>query len=96
MWDWIKRRRERRRLAAKRAVWSTELDRLGVWAVRKKLDQDAAGHNASVYGFSVGPIEREFVERWLRKKEEAAAPQVGAHRRICGNARRDLGYIAHT
>ena len=35
MWNWIKRRRESRRLAAKHAAWRAELDNLGVWAVQQ-------------------------------------------------------------
>jgi hypothetical protein len=74
--NWIKRRRESRRLAAKHAAWRAELERLGVWAVQKRLDQAGAG--TLVYGFLVGPIEREFVELWLGKKEQAAARQQAA------------------
>lgn len=76
MWNWIERRRESRRLAAKHAAWRAELDRLGVSVVQKKLDQ--AGTGALVYGFLVGPIEREVVELWLSEKEEAAARQQAA------------------
>lgn len=76
MWNWIKRRRESRRLAAKHAAWTAELDRLGVWAVQKRLDQAGAG--TLVYGFLVGPIEREFIDLWLGEKERAAARQQAA------------------
>ena len=76
MWNWIERRRESRRLAAKHAAWRAELDRLGVWVVQKRLNQAGAG--ALVYGFLVGPIEREVVESWLSEKEQAAARQQAA------------------
>ena len=43
MWNWIERRRESRRLAAKHAAWRAELDRLGVWVVQQRLNQAGAG-----------------------------------------------------
>jgi hypothetical protein len=43
----------------------------------EKMDEAGAGA-ASVYGFSRGPIEREFVELWLRQKEQASARQQAA------------------
>ena len=67
--DWIEKWRERKKLAAKQAVWRAELDRFGVWEVRLKLSQAGAG--SFVY-FASGGIEREFVEQWLSKKVEAA------------------------
>ena len=76
MWNWIERRRESRRLAAKHAAWRAELDRLGVSVVQKRLNQAGAG--ALVYGFLVGPIEREFIDLWLGEKERAAARQQAA------------------
>ena len=75
MMNWIKRRRESRRLGAQHAAWRAELEHLGVWAVQKKLDHAGAG---AVYGFLVGPIEREFIDRWLGEKERAAARQQAA------------------
>jgi hypothetical protein len=74
--NWIERRRESRRLAAKHASWRAELERLGAWAVQKRLDQAGAG--ALAYGFLVGPIEREFIDLWLGEKEQAAAGQQAA------------------
>jgi hypothetical protein len=53
------------------------VDRVGVWTVQKRFDEAGAGA-ASVYGFPRGPIERAFVEQWLRKKEQAAARQQAA------------------
>jgi hypothetical protein len=78
VWNWIKRRRESRRLAAKHAAWRAELDNLGVWAVQQRLDQAGAEHGALVYGFTRGPIEYEFIELWLGEKEQAAARQQAA------------------
>ena len=75
MWNWIKRRRESRRLAAKHAAWRAELDHLGVWAVQKRVDQAGVGHGVLVYGFA---IEREFIELWLSEKEQTAARQQAA------------------
>ena len=74
MTNWIGKRRESRRVAAKHAAWRAELDRVGVWMVQKRLDEAGAGA-ASVYGFPGRPIERDFVELWLRKKEQVAARQ---------------------
>jgi hypothetical protein len=78
VWNWIKRRRESRRLAAKHAAWRAELDNLGVWAVQQRLDQAGAEHGALVYGFTRGPIDYEFIELWLGEKEQAAARQQAA------------------
>ena len=77
MRNWIGKRAESRRIAAKHAAWRAELDRVGMWIVQKRLDDAGAGA-ASVYGFPRGPIERDFVELWLHKKEEAAARQQAA------------------
>ena len=76
VWNWIKKRRESRRLATEHAQWRAELDRLGVWAVQKRVDHAGAG--TLVYGFLVGPIEREFIELWLSEKEQTAARQRAA------------------
>jgi hypothetical protein len=73
VWNWIKKRRESRRLATEHAQWRAELDRLGVWAVQKRVDHAGAG--TLVYDFLVGPIEREFIELWLSEKEQTAARQ---------------------
>ena len=78
MWNWVARRREARRLAAKHAAWRAELDRLGVWAVQKRLDGAGAGHGALVYGFLEGTIERDFIDRWLGEKEREAARHQAA------------------
>ena len=77
MTNWLGKRRESRRLAAKHDAWRAELDNLGVWTVQKRFDEAGAGA-ASVYGFPRGPIERAFVELWLRKKEQEAARQQAA------------------
>ena len=74
--NWIEKRRERKKVAAKHAVWRAELDRLGVWEVRHKLVQAGAG--SFVHGFASGPMEREFVELWLSKKVQAAERQQAA------------------
>ena len=76
--NWIKRRRESRRLAAKHAAWRAELDNLGVWAVQKRVDQAGEEHGALVYRFTRGPIEYEFIELWLGEKEQAAVRQQAA------------------
>jgi hypothetical protein len=78
VWNWVAKRREARRLAAKHAAWRAELDRLGVWAVQKRIDGAAAGHGALVYGFLQGTIERDFIELWLAEKEQEAARQQAA------------------
>ena len=77
MTNWLGKRRESRRLAAKHDAWRAELDRVGVWTVQKRLDEAGEGA-ASVYGLPRGPIERAFVELWLRNKEETAARQQAA------------------
>jgi len=73
--NWIEKWRERKKLAAKHAVWRAELDRFGVWEVRLKLNQAGAG--SFVY-FASGGIEREFVEQWLSKKVKATERQQAA------------------
>jgi hypothetical protein len=74
--NWIEKWRERKKLVAKHAAWTAELDRLGVWEVRQKLAQGGAG--SFVHGLAWGQIEREFVEQWLSKKVEAAERQQAA------------------
>jgi hypothetical protein len=98
--NWIKRRRESRRLAAKHAAWRAELDRLGAWAVQKRLDPAGAG--TLVYGFLVGPIEREFIELWLSEKETDRRASAGGYLGMGKNCRmgrsvqRVPNHTAHT
>jgi len=62
-----------RRRSERDEIWRAELNRLGVWAVQKKLDQASVSHGASVHGFVSGAIERRFIEEWLAAREEAEA-----------------------
>ena len=62
-----------RRSSERDKIWRAELNRLGVWAVHKKLDQAGVGHSGSVHGFVSGAIERRFIEEWLAAREEAEA-----------------------
>jgi hypothetical protein len=78
VWNWVIKRRDSRRLAAKHAAWRAELDSLGVWAVQKRVDQAGEEHGALVYRFTRGPIEYEFIELWLGEKEQAAVRQQAA------------------
>jgi hypothetical protein len=63
----------RKRPSQRDEIWRAELNRLGVWAVHKKLDQAGVGHGGSVHGFVSGAIERRFIEEWLAAREEAEA-----------------------
>jgi hypothetical protein len=59
-------------------IWRAELDRLGAWAVQKKLDQAGVGHGALVPGFLCGGIERGFIEEWLADRENNDAKRQRA------------------
>jgi hypothetical protein len=55
--------------------WRAELDRLGIRAVQRKLDQSDVGHDALVGGFQCGEIERGVIEEWLAEKERESTRQ---------------------
>lgn len=59
-------------------IWRAELDRLGAWAVQKKLDQAGVGHGAAVHGFVCGAIERGFIEEWLANRQNNDAKRQRA------------------
>jgi hypothetical protein len=68
----------RQRNSQRDEIWRAELNRLGTWAVHKKLGQAGVGHGGSVHGFVSGAIERKFIEEWLGAREEAEARQQRA------------------
>lgn len=62
-------------ISEKQTAWKAELNRLGISAVQKKLDQAGVSHAAVVRGFVSGDIERGFIEEWLAETDRAVTKQ---------------------